>query len=297
MFRRGSKLKEAQPPTGPDGESKLGDVPSPPIEQRTAKQEERVATSKMKRQNQPKPASNEAVMSRARRLAKQTIRPFAEALGVDPDDEQGLKAKIEELKSAREENMGVVERLESAKKALEEQNHNLKTKLSQTQTDLTKAQRTLQQKEGDLEDLEIEREIERTALQAGVIDLDYAITLFKRHVGGLGENEEPDASVFFEELKASKPILFKEEVVEAGPKPASQQPGAGKAGDQTNPGEETQKRSEGTAQASSEKSQIPDQPAPKPGESGPEEVDASALPSHEFKRRTSEKYGYMPGQA
>ena len=286
MFARGSK-KPAEPEPSPEPTNPKGDEPPPP-EQRAAKQEERIPMATKPKVKPRKPASEEAVLSRARRMSRQRLRPLAESLGVNPNADKAMDEAIAGLIKTQQDTLSSSERVESRLKALEEHNVELRSKVSQTQGELSRTKRELATKGQELTDVEIERDIERTALAAGVRDTDYGISLFKRHAAGLGDDVEPDCPAFFESLKKSKPFLFTEETVPAGPSP-----GAAAVPQNQDPAQP------GATQAGAPQSQIPDQPAPKPGPSGepPPEVNAEKMNPREFAEHTRKNYNYTPGQA
>lgn len=59
--------------------------------------------------SQPHQASEEAVLSRARRLAAEQMKPLMEALGAATTEE--LTAKISELNAAKADQLGAAEKL------------------------------------------------------------------------------------------------------------------------------------------------------------------------------------------
>ena len=254
------------------------------------KRDPKMAKPKTQRRNQSpknKPASEEAVLSRARRMFRKEMKVVAQALGMDEYDEDKLKEALGEMTKAGEDNQSALQRSDGRLKGIEEQNAEFRGKVSQLQQELTTARRDLKQAMQEIEDSTVEHVIEKAAGLVGFRDTEYGIELFRRHARGLPDGQDPDATQFFEDLKKdqSKRYLFMEENVTAGPKPGAQtvpqQP------PQQPPGQ----------QGAPQGPNVPDQGAPKPADPGgqPQAPDALSMNSREFSQHSQEKYGYRPG--
>jgi hypothetical protein len=261
-----------------DEERKM-DKPDPkPAPKPTSKAEPKKPTQK----KGGKPASEEAVLVRAKRMYRGKLRQVWEALGKDgPLDEEALDGELKRLVEERESQMGDRERQESRLAKIEEQNAELRTKLASAQAAAEKAEKARATEQQRREHVEIEHEIRDVARDAGVRDGDYALHLFRSHVKGLGDDQDVDPRQFFESLKKddSKRHLFREEPVKAGPSTLEkdQQQQA------TPPGQPNQP-----------------QPQPKPAVAGAQSNgpdDALALDKRSFNQRTADKYGFRPGMA
>lgn len=264
-------------------------------ERRAEKKPERTRMAKPKTNQKPrKPASEEAVLSRARRLANKELRKVAAALGMEKYDEEELNQRLDEMVKAREDNQSALERLDGRAKTLEEQNAELRAKISQLNKDLTDSRREAENAKGELEEYKVVHEIAEAAMRVGVTDTDYAVELFRRHASKLGDNEEPDVNAFFEGLKndPKRRYLFKEEEVTAGPKPAGETP--------QQPAQPAQpQQPQGQQGATQGQNSIPDQGAPAPANPGaqPEGKDALDMNPREFAEHTAKNYGFRPGRA
>lgn len=257
---------------------------------------------KLKQQTRSsKPPSEEAVLSRARRIAKKELKKFATALGMEEYDEEAVNARLDEMVKAREENQSVLERTEGRAKTLEEQNGELRAKNAQLTQDLTRARKELEAAKQELDDFQVESEIEKAAVSAGFRDSDYGIELFRRWASTQPEDADLDPAAYFEELKSdqSKRFLFVEETVTAGPKPGTQaaphnpqQPGQPGQGQQTQqpPGQQGATQGQGN---------IPPQGAPSPAGGQPDGQPKNVLDMNprEFAEHTRNTYGYSPGRA
>ena len=87
-----------------------------------------------------------------------------------------------------------------------------KRRLNRGRARLEKQTRQLQR---DLEKGNVERQLERAAIKAGVRDVDYSITLLKRRIKGKTAEELQnfdEAKYFSEELRSSHPYLYEAEV-------------------------------------------------------------------------------------
>lgn len=316
----GSPISEPGQPAAPQPgqQQTAGQEPAPESlpagagegQQADPKQEEKPKTKMAKNakktttrrtpQKRSKPASNEAVLSRARRMAKKELKKVAVALGLEEYDEETVNSALDEMRKAREENMTVLERTEGRNKSLEEQNNELRSKLSQAQHELTKTQKELEEAQQDLTDFQVESEIEKCALAVGIRDTDYAIDLFRRWAADQPDDTELDANAYFEGLKKdpNRRHLFIEEEVTAGPTPPGdttqqqQQPGGQpQQQQQQQPGQQGQSQGQ---------SNLPDQGAPPPANPGgqPDKPsDALSMNPKEFSDHASSKYGYRPGMA
>lgn len=88
---------------------------------------------------------------------------------------------------------------------------------------------------------QVRSELEKTAMRAGVVEIDYAVTLLEREIQGKGpkELESFDEAKFFESLREKKPYLFGENVV-----PATTGTAGGNAPAAPNPGQVTQQQAQ-----------------------------------------------------
>jgi hypothetical protein len=267
-----------------------------------AKTPKNKTTSRKAPARRGKQPSNEAILSRARRMAKKELRKVAEALGLDEYDDEAVQQVLEEMRAAREENMTVLERTEGRAKNLEEQNAELRSKVSQLQHDLTKSQRELEEASQDLADFQVEAEIEKAAAAVGFRDTEYGIELFRRWAAAQPDESELDINSYFEGLKKdpNKRYLFTEEEVTAGPRPA---------GDTTQPPQlhasqqgqqQSQQQQPGQQGQSQGHNNLPDQGAPPPANPGGQPdapTDALSMNPKEFSDHASRKYGFRPGMA
>ena len=185
--------KEAKPDAEPPPEPKAEE---PPEKKKMAP----------KPKPKPKPAakkpSDDAVLSRARRMYRSKMKKVWEALGVEGTfDEARLDEVLEGLVKDREASMGAQERVEARLNKLEEQNSELRAKQQASQAEADKARRELEQERQQRENLEVENQILDEARKVGILDGDYALHLFRKHVQTLPEDQEPDPSGYFEGLK------------------------------------------------------------------------------------------------
>lgn len=115
-------------------------------------------------------------------------------------------------------------------RAVEKENADLKEKLRATTRAASQAEKRTKQLERDLDAKEAEAELRLAAVRAGVQDVDYAVTLVQRAMGGKTEEEldKFDESTYFStELRKTHPYLFETVVRPAGqPGPKSQEGGS-----------------------------------------------------------------------
>jgi len=281
------KEAEAQPVT-PEAKSSE--------EKPEAKEEKKPTSVKAKRTNMAQPPKKKTsqrkrsiedqIVSRARREFRKKMKPVAEALGIDPNDDEAFNAKIDEMLKVQEESKSVSERLEGRSKALEEKNGELNAKIHQLQTELTKSRRELVSEQRSFQNLQIEYEIRTEATKAGLRDHDYAVHLFKQFVKSSPEDAEIDPGSYFEGLKkdSSNRHLFVEESVSAGPKPVSDQV----------------QNQEAVGNNQNQAQNLPPQGAPKPVDPGTntqEAPDALTMNQRDFNKHTQDKYGFRAGLA
>lgn len=111
------------------------------------------------------------------------------------------------------------------------------TERNRFQQQLQQQQQQAKAAKEEAEALRAEMYLRTMAAQKGVQDIDYAITLFSRAVENLSpeDAEKFDEAAFFDQLKASKPLLFGETVVPAstGTSPGSTTAAPPKAADVT----------------------------------------------------------------
>ncbi len=272
------------PPKPPGGEPPKSEPP---------KGTQTMAKPKNQKRNQPpgkKPVSEEAVLSRARRMFRKEMKVVAQALGMEEYDEDKLREALGEMKKAREDNQSALQRSDGRIKGVEEQNGELRGTVSQLQRELTAARRDLKMAVQEIDDSSVVHEIEKAAGSVGFRDTDYGVELFRRHARGLPDGQDPDVSKFFEDLKKdqSKRYLFTEEDVTAGPKPGAQTVPQQPQQPQQPPGQQ------GAPQGPNN---VPDQGAPRPADPGgqPQATDALSMNSREFSQHSQDKYGYRPG--
>jgi TolA-binding protein len=229
--------------------------------------------------------SDETVLSRARRMFRSEMKKVAQALGMETYEKEAFDKKIAELLKAREDGMSNVERQDKRMKDFEDRISELNTKLTQSSVEAKRLQRELQEKTSELEGIQTETEIRELAFSAGLKDVDYGIHQLRAHIRKLPEGEEinPEGiTKFFETMKKSKPFLFGEERVPAGPSSLAEE------------------RSNGSAQPSPGNGTLPAQGAPPPSDPGKaqkDEVNALDMKKVDFNKHTREKYGFSPGMA
>lgn len=233
-----------------------------------------------------KKPSEEAVLSRARRLMRAEKRKLWNLLGFEGDyDDAKFEEHVAGLAAQKESTMTDQEKNAARIKELETQVATLNGKLATSQESETKARQALQSAEKKFQRASVEAEIREAARAVGIMDPDYAIHLYREHLKKLPEAERdqkapmPD-QYFGEVLKKdpSKKHLFREEVVAAGPKSVAAEQ------TQTQPPPPAQTPANGTAPA-----------APKPGDATakpPESVEK--LSPRDFAKETERKYGFRP---
>lgn len=300
-----AKVAEESPPGEPTNppEEKTGDAPEPKLE--ASEEKKRTQEMATKKKTTKKTSSrgrnrDEAFEARVRKAIRVEKRKVWESLGLDGDfDETALNEKLDSLLSAREENKSVVERLEGREKRLQEENNELRSKVAELERASESAKHEAESAKAELEELSVEYELRSLATASGVTDLDYGLELFRRHASTLPEDadvNEGTVKTFFEELKKdpAKKYLFAEASVSAGPRPIAEKTGTQPQQTQTQPGQQ------GAPQGQPNKTDIPDQGAPKPeGAQTPDGEGANVLEMNkaDFARHSREKYGYSPGMA
>ncbi len=282
----------ADPPPA-DGIPKAAAPEGQPAERPAEPKPKRIPMAKPKT-NRNKPASDEAVLSRARRMARKELKKVATALGMEEYDEEEINKRLAEMTSTRSDNQSALERADGRTKGLEDQNGDLRGKVSQLQRDLTESKRKAVVAQEELDEFKVVHEIAEAAFRVGLRDADYAVELFRRHANKLPDGEDPDVDAYFEGLKndPEKKYLFKEETVTAGPKPADAAP------QQTpvQPSQQTQQP--GHQGAPQGQNSIPDQGAPNPANPGgqPKEVNVLEMNPREFSDHTAKEYGFRPSR-
>jgi hypothetical protein len=240
-------------------------------------------------------ASEDAVLSRARRMFRSEMKKVATALGFEEYDEASFNEKIEEMTKARDDNLSMSERQSNQLQALEAEKSKLLGEKQVLQTELTKSKRDLAAMEKEHESFKVEQELRDVARQTGIRDPDYALHLLKKHCNTLPEDQEPDVPAFFEGLKkdATKRHLFEVEDVAAGPKPVAEQT---VTAPQQQP-QQPQAQPQGAPQAGQPNQ--PPQPPPKPAAAGgaPTSPNALEMSDADYRNYAKEKYGYTPGMA
>ena len=294
----------ANPPAAADGTP-----PAPggaPVPQPEPKPEPKAETkpnkgagmaAKPKPQNKPKrKASEDAVLSRARRMFRSEMKKISKALGFEEYDEVTFNSKIEEMTKARDDNLSMSERQTNQLQTIEAEKSKLLGEKQVLQAELTKAKRELASSESTHENFKVEQELRDTARQHGIRDPDYALHLLKKHCNKLPEGEEPDVPTFFEDLKkdATKRHLFEVEDVPAGPKPivdASQQQ------QQQQQPQQPQAQPQGAPQAGQPNQ--PPQAPPKPVAPGgaPAAPNALEMSDKDYREYVKGQYDYTPGMA
>lgn len=266
------KPGESETPEGEGQEAK-------PTEERKPEMANKTKPTNNKKPNRNRQPSNETVVSRARRMMRSEMKKIAEALGMENYDEAEFKKQLEEMRKAREENLSHSERVERRLTALEESNTKLKAQNNQLNKELGVYKRKAENKEMEVSNLEIEHEIRRSAWEAGVQDIDYAIHRFKQHVLGLSDTDpDPDPKEYFEGMKKDPKLkyLFQEREVPAGPSSeAERSTGDGKGAPQS-------QLTEG---------------APKPAqtqETG-KPPDVMDMSGKDFRDHVQSSYGFRPG--
>lgn len=231
--------------------------------------------------------SDEAVLSRARRLAKKQMTPMLEALGLTADaSQEQIQEALSGLTKARQENMGAVERAEEKLRQAEAKLEEEKALRKEAEAKASGLESQVEELQGELEYMQADFTFRSAARKLGVVDEDYAMELLKRKLNSMpddAEIEDDFAEQFFQGLKEdkSKSYLFGEVETPAGPSPASNQDAIDSGG--TPPGDGNPAPE--------------NQPDPNPSPAGkPEpEEDVSELDRRAFNRRTYQKYGYRPG--
>jgi hypothetical protein len=229
-------------------------------------------------------ASNDTVVSRARRMLRSEMKKVAQSLGMETYDEAEFQKKLEEMRKSHESGLSASEQLDRKMKELEERNVALRAKVANMNKELIKARRDGQWKDQEMANMEIEHEIRRQARESGVRDEDYAIHKFRQHVNSLDDTDpDPDPKQYFEGLKKDTNLrfLFQEARVPAGP------------------GSQAEKAAEVESQgAPQDQRNIPEQP-PKPAASQAQSdrQDALNMENQEFRDYAGEKYGFRPGMS
>lgn len=219
----------------------------------------------------------EAVLARARQMARAEKRKIWAALKIPGEfDETKFAEAIESLSAKAEAAAATGDRFADKARDLEAKNRDLEAKNRELQQKLTKTARDLAAKTSAYDDLKIETGLREAAKDAGIIDPDYGLELFKRHIRTLPPDaHDPSPGEWFSELKKdpNRKHLFRAEDVDAGPRPASESL-AGK----------------GTTPATN-------QPPPKPAAGANEQPpsDAGSMNRRDFKKHSLETYGYTPG--
>jgi hypothetical protein len=235
-------------------------------------------TTKKKTANKStKKISQDAIVSRARRMLRSKQKQLWEVLGFEGEySDEAFDEKMAEAAKTREASMSSGERQEAYIKKLEDQKAELMAKAKMLNEELTKARQQLDQEVDNRENLEIEYQIRAEAAKAGITDTDYAIHMFKRHVVNLGDDQEANPSGFFESLKKdpAKRYLFTEEKISAGPKPVAQT------------GAPQQLQTNGQAQ-----------PTPSTGPQVEKDENVLDMDKRSFNQRTRDQYGFSPGMA
>jgi hypothetical protein len=229
----------------------------------------RTMTKKPKMKKSP---SEEAVLARARRLAKAHLKPVLDALGLESFDEKLLQEKLQELKQSREAGLNDSEKHGLRVKELEKALAESRRLQGASKLALVKLQKQIEAQTQTQARSEIERKVGDVARSAGCLDSEYATHLFKQHVlSGGAHKEDPEA--FFSSLKkdTQKSHLFQPAVVGAG--------------------------------SQSLRSAVPKTdtaidnavPAPVTQEIVKDEAEVEKLTPAQFNKRTQERYGYRPG--
>lgn len=226
-----------------------------------------------KKPKMKKSPSEEAVLARARRLAKAQLKPVLDALGLESFDEKLLQEKLQELKQSREAGLNDSEKHGLRVKELEKALAESRRLQGASKLALVKLQKQIETQSQTQARTEIERKVEGFARSAGCLDSEYATHLFKQHVLSGGVHKE-DPEGFFSSLKkdTQKSHLFQPAVVGAG--------------------------------SQSLRSAIPNKtdtaidnavPAPVTQEIVKDEAEVEKLTPAQFNKRTQERYGYRPG--
>lgn len=231
--------------------------------------------------------SAEAVLSRARRIARKELRPIAAMLGVEEFDNASIvKALKEKLEAVTQQPATPEASQQGPDRAseiadLKVRIRDLEKEKQELETSNLKLERARRNAEVTLEKMQVEIELREEARSAGVVDTDYALDLLRRHA-----QKSPDAEIdpksFFEGLKKdpTKRALFERSDVPAGPAPVgNQQP------------QQPQQQTQAPAQRPGE------QLAPKPGEQPQkgEDLNVEGLSKRDFNKLTEQKYGFRPG--
>lgn len=240
---------------------------------------------KQKNQQRRPNDTQEAIVSRARRMSRSHLKKVWSALGIEGDfSEEKLNHHLEELQKQADEGKSAVERIEGRAQTFEEENKELRQQIASLTNENTKLKHERDSTVAARENEQLEAQVRQAAVAAGVSDTDYGLELFRRYVNGLPDDhvQDEDPKVFFEGLKKdpTKKVLFQPEVVAAHPPSAAERAAA-----------TTQPGSQGAPQTPNM------QPPPKPaGGQGPvDEANVDALNRQDFASRTMEKYGYRPG--
>lgn len=234
----------------------------------------------------PNKVTEEAVLSRARRMMRSQMKKVAQVLGMEEYDEAKFNEKVDELAKAQEEKKSVLERFESRASNLDEENKELRQKIAELDAQLAKERGARESLEHQIETSKLEGDIREAAVAAGIRDVDYGIELFKRHCREIPDEQEDnvDPTRFFEDLKKDpkRRAIFTEETVPAHPPSAAER----LAGNKTIP--------QGAPQGDQPTTPSP---APKPagGQPGAEVIDALSMNPRQFADHSSQKYGYRPG--
>lgn len=233
--------------------------------------------------------SEETVIARARRMMRSELTPVAKALGLEKYEPESFNAKIAELNKGREEGVSASDAANRRAKELEEKLIDVTAKLQQKTGEVNRIQRELQNTQVKLEQQSAEFDIRELALGAGIRDMDYALHLFRQHAKSVPDGEEIESEnirTFFEGLKKTKPHIFTEERVAAGPRSIADEKKdreAAPANTSGKPGEATMRN--------------PPSPT-EPGRAGTgDEVNAEGMTKQQFNKYTREQYGYTPGMA
>lgn len=237
-----------------------------------------------KKNHQP---SEQTVLSRARRLTRKNLKPVAVALGLEDFSEDAVLKKLQAVLAGQQQQPGQGQPGQPGAPApntdeiveLKGQLKDLQKQVQTMEVEKLKAERRAISAERSMENLKIEQELRGEAQAAGIVDLDYAIDLMKRHASKLSEDQELDPKAFFEGLKSdpTKRALFERTDVPAGPPSIANDP-------------KTQQQP--AVQTSAPAVKPGDQPAPKPTTAPPEApVNADEMSPRDFKAHT-QKYGY-----
>lgn len=99
------------------------------------------------------------------------------------------------------------------------------------------ASRRARELESQVQTERTRRHLEKTALLAGIRDVDFAIHLLEQHASGLTDEEAQtfDESAYFSGLRKDRPYLFQDQVVPANTGTAGEGGGAGNGGHEVRP--------------------------------------------------------------